>query len=182
MHSKLIPTPTPKTTDTHTPTICRQKRNVSPLMMAQVKGLLLSTPVETVPILVSYDAVSGGIFFHAPPLVNPFASPRNPTEKAAKSYYDAAYSDFDGTDNEVNGAADKNGRGAAELGEEDEPPSEFAVHIDNAFPGRVSIATVSLRSTAPSESRVEGMESSGPLVRATLTRRDVPGVSVGRGA
>lgn len=51
------------------------------------------------------------------------------------------------------------------------------VYLDNAFPGKLTVAPVSLRSTAAWEGRVEGMGSSGPLIRATLTRTDVPGLA-----
>lgn len=105
----------------------------------EVRGLLLSTPAETVPVLVTYDAVKGGIFFHA-----------SPTSVAT-----------DGVTEEKVGPT--------------------VMHLNNAFPGREVISGVSIRSTASWEGYVEKMVSSGPLVRATLTQRYVPGVSMNGG-
>lgn len=135
--------------------------------------MLLSTPVETVPILVTYDAVSGGIFFHAPPLENSAGSPLREEETETASLQSQQ---FDTEKNNQHAAELDTGEteNAAEL---DEGEIEVAVHLENAFPGRVAASGVSLRSTASWEGRVEGMESSGPLVQATLARRDVPGVS-----
>lgn len=159
----------------------------------QVSGLLLSTPVETVPILVTYSAVSGGIFFHAPPLDPPSASPlprdryQPEAVKAAAAAAGSRHDTQDGCIAAEEGrqqtAEDVQGQGAAAWvdEEEGEKEAEVAVFLENAFPGKLIAAPVSLRSTAPWEGRVEGMESSGPLVRATLTRRVVPGVMAGGG-
>lgn len=144
----------------------------------QVSGLLLSTPVETVPILVTYSAVSGGIFFHAPPLDTPSASPRSreqyngqpeTTGTTATSGRTPDSPAEEEEDEEEDEAGDK---AAAQLEEE-----VAVAYLENAFPGKLAVAPVSLRSTATWEGRVEGMESSGSLVRATLTRTDVPGLA-----
>lgn len=50
--------------------------------------------------------------------------------------------------------------------------------LDNAFPGRPAVSTVSLRSSAQGSGLVQGMESSGPLLQTVLTRRDMPGVGM----
>lgn len=139
----------------------------------QVSGLLLSTPVETVPILVTYNAVSGGIFFHAPPLAS--ASSRDqhnghPDTTTTVSPGGRSLGTPADEDKGVHEAA------AAQLGEAGEAAAAVT-YLDNAFPGKLTVAPVSLRSTATWEGRVEGMESSGPLVRATLTRTDVPGLA-----
>lgn len=115
----------------------------------KVRGLLLSTPAETVPVLVTYDAVRGGIFFHASP-------PSFATDGVAS------------------------GAGVTEEGDVEGGPA--VTHLNNAFPGREVVSGVSLRSTASWESHVEDIVSSGPLVRATLTRRNVPRVSTVNGS
>lgn len=157
-----------------------------------MSGLLLSTPVETIPILVTFSAVSGGIFFYAPPLdPSPSASslPRGHSraETAAAAGVASSSHDAEGgtaVDGRRRHPVEESQEGAAAAAaqvEEEEAEEEAAVFLDDAFPGKLSAAPVSLRSTATWEGRVQGMESSGPLVRATLTRTDVPGVMTGGG-
>lgn len=68
--------------------------------------------------------------------------------------------------------------GEGEEYEEDEgEEADTVVHLEDSFPGKLRAAPVLLRSTATWEGRVDGIESSGPRLRTTLTRRDVPGVS-----
>lgn len=149
-------------------TACKQRRHQydSPPWAVQVEGLLLSTPVETVPILVTYDAVRGGVFFHTPPLPDRF---RRDAPEGGLTAKDERKTSAAGT-----------GSNATELdAAELEQAHEVAVHLENAFPGRTASSGVSLLSTASWEGRVEGIGSTSPLVQATLTRRDVPGVAGG---
>lgn len=160
----------------------------------QVSGLLLSTPVETVPILVTYSAVSGGIVFHAPPLATPSASPpsvgeqhkhsggqpETGTPEAVSERRTLDSSPAATVDEYGQNAKDKTATAAAanlevEGGEEEEEVA--VVYLENSFPGKLTAAPVSLRSTATWEGRVEEIKSSGPLVRATLTRTEVPGLA-----
>lgn len=140
----------------------------------QVRGLVLSTPVETIPILVTYDAVRGGIFFHPPPLHHPSLS------GAPQEVVDAEGGDEDTREEDF--AARLH---AAQFAHDDddhhEEQQKVTVHLENAFPGRLAVSGVSLRSSASWEARLEGMASNGPFVRATLTRRDVPASGSGGG-
>lgn len=137
-----------------------------PPLTVQVEGLLLSTPVETVPILVTYDAVRGGVFFHTPPLPDRF---RRDTPEGGLTAKEERKTSAAGTDSNATELD------AAEL----DQSQEVAVHLENAFPGRTASSGVSLLSTASWEGRVEGIGSTSPLVQATLTRTDVPGVAAG---
>lgn len=144
----------------------------------QVSGLLLSTPVETVPILVAYSAVSGGIFFHAPPLgatppaaASPPPREQNNDQPETGTGPSAAMASGKVLDSPVDQEAVDSSPAAAKTQREEEVA---VAYLENAFPGKLRAAPVSLRSTAASEGRVEGMKSSGPLVRAVLTRTDVP--------
>ncbi|CAN0238847.1 unnamed protein product, partial [Ectocarpus fasciculatus] len=177
----------------------------------QVSGLQLSTPVETVPVVVTYSAVCGGIFFHAPAVVGGSSAPYEPASSSSPPLPRVPHGDPpDGTTGASRGtpeserifdadgqqqqqqqqslgaARGRKGQAAAQSGEaaqldEGEDGRVVTVRLDDAFPGKVKASPVSLRSTAAWEGRVEGMESSGPLIKATLARRDVPGVLVGGG-
>lgn len=171
---------------------------------AQVSGLQLSTPVETVPVLVTYSAVCGGIFFHAPavggdsspryesassssppPLPRvPHGDPPDGTTGASRgTLVNKRILDDEGQQQQqqiFDAARGRKGQSAA-AAQTEEDGGEVSVRLDDAFPGKKRVSPVSLRSTATWDGRVEGMESSGPLIKATLARRDVPGVSVGGG-
>lgn len=144
----------------------------------QVSGLLLSTPVETVPILVTYSAVSGGIFFHAPPLAtSPAAASPSSREEHNGGQQPETTAVTPGRRRALETPVPANEEKAADTEEVEAAAAAAVTYLDNAFPGKLTVAPVSLRSTATWEGRVEGMESSGPLVRATLTRTDVPGLA-----
>lgn len=198
--------------------------------------------METIPVVVTYNTVRGGVVFHAPAWAP--AEGNSAVAAAATAVtrdketggggddsYDAACNDHNveteqGSEEEsklflsdetqqrqnqrpqqrrcrvvsdgemlpVHGAARKEPRSPMLTTREGQRQSEqeqrsqeahVAVHersvavrlgLDNAFPGRPAVSTVSLRSSAQGGGFVQGMESSGPLVQTVLTRRDLPGV------
>lgn len=205
----------------------------------QVSGLLLSTPVEAVPIMVTYTAVRGGVSFHVPPsssrhaAVTPaggaggynhhqhgtrdspkgdsflFSANNNKNNVAGRNEHETAGGSFNrarpkaaaaafpptakmgSTDRleqirqeislsakvaEAMAAVDASAA-QARAAKAAEEKLEAVIRLENAFPGKPAVSPVSLRSTATWQGRVEGMDSSGALVRATLTRRDLPGVA-----
>lgn len=148
-----------------------------------MRGLLLSTPVEAVPILVTYSVVSGGIFFHGPSVQY---TPDNAQESSAINKSTERERGKSKTQNLHKAAGRLTDRFRKEAGRDSQSESApdamkdaevAAIHLGKAFPGNVAVSPVSLRSTVSRAGRVESMESDGPLVRTVLTNRDLPGVS-----
>lgn len=61
-------------------------------------------------------------------------------------------------------------------GEQEQQGVGVRLRLENAFPGRSVVATVSLRTNSQRGGTVHGIVSSGPLVRTELMRRDLPGI------
>ncbi|CAM9190743.1 unnamed protein product, partial [Sphacelaria rigidula] len=164
----------------------------------QVRGLLLSTPMETIPVVVTYNTVQGGVIFHVPPRASPDndrvasggEAKVNVMRSKLGSREEAVYCSDDGED-DGHGDDDEY---PEELLEGQEPSSKEAMsgetsdgeqeqqgvgvrlRLENAFPGRSVVATVSLRTNSQRGGTVHGIVSSGPLVRTELMRRDLPGI------
>lgn len=147
-----------------------------------MNGLLLSTPVEIVPILVTYSAVQGSIVFYvpAPTLFTDVYGVASETENSEPISEEVG--EFSGTgdsfvystrglDREATRKAGIDGKQSA-VGNGD---GMATLHLDEVFPGKRTISPVSLRSTARVVASLEEMQSSGHLLHATLTRHDMPG-------
>lgn len=150
----------------------------------QVNGLLLSTPVETVPILVTYTAVQGSIMFYAPTqLSSPFED--------GVSYGAGEVSGDGGGDDDFQHSRESNLEIGGESGataqeqdrrrhperntEKDSGEDTVTVRLDKVFPGRQASSPLFLQSSARVAAALEEVESNGPRLRPMLTRWDLPG-------